>query len=67
MALTNQERLDALEEAKYSGVLEVDYGDRRIRYRSMAALKEAIYDLKIEMGLIKTKNRRRYAEHSKGL
>jgi len=48
--MTDQDRLAALEDAYYSGVLQVSHGDRMTRYRSMEELAQAIALLKEKLG-----------------
>lgn len=68
MALTDQQRLDALEDAYYSGVKTVEYANgKSVTYRSLSEIGAAIDRLKEKMGTAERKDRRRYAEHSKGL
>ncbi len=45
--------LEKLEAAVASGALEVEYNDRKVRYRSMEDLKEAIQIVKRGLGLVK--------------
>lgn len=48
MAFT-QKHIDALDEAIASGELEVDFGDRKIKYRSIEQLKSAKRHIKKEL------------------
>lgn len=67
MALTPKQQawLDALEDALYSGVLEVQHGDRTVKYRSLSDIMRAIALLKGEGGDNSGKISRRYAEFSR--
>lgn len=68
MALSAKQQawLDALEDALYSGVLEVSHGDRTVKYRSMNELMRAIEMLKASAGVGGAgKMSRRYAEFSR--
>lgn len=65
MAFT-QAQLDKLEEAIATGALEVEYGDKRVRYRSMAEMLQARELMARALGKRK-KSDRRYAEFHKGL
>jgi len=49
------------------GVLEVDYGDKRVIYRSLAEMLKLKNIMAIELGLVKKDGGRKYAEHNKGL
>jgi len=49
--------LEKLEAAVASGALEVEYNDRKVRYRSMKDLKEAIQIVKRGLGLVKRSGR----------
>lgn len=69
MALTDEQRLAALEDAYFSGVLEVQYGDKTTKYRSLNDIERAMNALKDRIGgADKAAHlRRRYAEFDKGL
>jgi len=45
MAYTMQQ-LEALEEAYASGQLEVEYADKRVKYRSISELERALYTVR---------------------
>lgn len=59
------EQLTALSDAIAQGVLTVEYADKKVTYRSLAEMKEILYDMKKDLGLAPPS--RRYAAHSKGL
>jgi hypothetical protein len=65
MAYTS-DQLAALEDAIAQGALEVEYKDRRVKYRSLAEMNEIRRQMKVELGTATT-NGRRFAEFSKGL
>lgn len=66
--MTNQEKqemLDELEKAYYEGVFEIQYNDKRVRYRSKEEMKQIIDELKIQLG-ISGKTSRYFAKFKKG-
>lgn len=68
MAITQsdlQEKLDAIECALYEGVLEVQYSDKKVRYRSFDEMKKTIDLIKSQLGKSK-KTCRIPAKFSKG-
>lgn len=68
--MTNEEKtelLEELEKAYYSGVSEIEYGGKKIKYQSSNEMKAKIELLKKELGLIKVNSKRKYASFSKGL
>lgn len=60
------EQLNALEEAIAQGALEVEYNDKRIRYRSLDEMQRIVNSMKKALGL-RAKVTRVYPKHSKGL
>jgi hypothetical protein len=65
MAYTS-EQLTTLEAAIAQGALEVEYKDKRVKYRSLAEMNELRRQMQVELGTFTT-NGRRFAEFSKGL
>jgi hypothetical protein len=61
-----QDDLTKLEAALASGALEVEYNDRKVRYRSIKELKEAIQIVKKDLGLV-NRSARILCETSKGI
>jgi hypothetical protein len=66
MAAT-QEKLDALEDAISQGVLEVEYSDKRVKYRTLNEMIRIANRMKIELGIITPGSGRRVAEYKSGL
>jgi hypothetical protein len=69
MAISNEEKqqmLDALERSLYEGVLEVEYNDKRVRYRSFKEMQAIIDKLKIQLGKT-AKTSKCFAKFDKGL
>ncbi len=69
MSITSEEKqtmLDALERALYEGVLEVQYNDKRVKYRSFNEMNKIIDKLKIELGQ-NSKTSKCFAKFGKGL
>lgn len=67
MALTTEEKqqfLDALEKSLFEGVLKVEYGDKKVEYRSVSEMIRIRDMLKNELGQGRAK--RTYASFSKG-
>ena len=62
-----QADVDALESAIYSGVLEVEYTDKRIRYRSMKDMLTALAMMKNSINGTVGKSVRLYDRFDKGL
>lgn len=66
-----REQLSILEAAIAQGALDVNYGDKRVTYRSLNEMLRTRDLMKKELGLTGnsgTKNsNRRYAAHTKGL
>lgn len=50
MAYT-QTQIENLEKAIASGVLEVEYQDRRVRYQSLAEMRRVLADMKASGGI----------------
>lgn len=68
MAFT-QAQIDALEDAIAQGVLEVYYGEKKIRYRDLDEMEKILNKMKLQVSG-KSRNVggvRLYAKHSKGL
>ena len=66
MAWTQEEH-DELEGAYKQGVLEVQYQDRKARYRSREQMKGILLEAKRELGLLAKGPIRKHAAFSKGL
>lgn len=66
MAFTSTQ-LSALDEAISAGVLEVQYTDKKVRYRSQKEMIELRNLMKRELGLSDTSKRRKTAVTGKGL
>lgn len=67
MALDPTEKqalLDALEKSIFEGVLKVEYGDKKVEYRSLNEMIRIRDILKNELGI--KGNRRTYGAFSKG-
>lgn len=60
------EQLTALEAAIAQGALEVQYKDRRVKFRDLAEMNEIRRQMRAELGVSKGSNRR-FASYSKGL
>ena len=69
MAQTNYtlEMLAALELAIAQGAKEVYYGDKRVSYRDLAEMLQIRNIMRAELGITNNFNRRKFAEHNKGL
>lgn len=65
MAAT-QEKLDALEDAISQGILEVEYSDKRVKYRSLNEMIRIATRMKTELGLIKPNSGRVYPKFNSG-
>lgn len=68
MALTPTEKqalYDALVRAIYEGALKVEYGDKKVEYRSLNEMVRLRNMLEVELG-IRCANRRTLASFSKG-
>ncbi len=61
-----QQQLEALEDALFEGVLEVEYDDKRVKYRSFREMQNTIDMIKKRLGQSK-KTCRIYADYSKGV
>lgn len=64
MAYT-QQQLDALEAAIAEGALKVEYGDKKVEYRSLNEMIRIREIMRADLGTLKP--RRTYAEFSKGI
>jgi hypothetical protein len=66
-----KEQLDILEAAIAQGALDVNYGDKRVTYRSLNEMMRTRDLMKKELGLIGNSvsgnSNRRFAVHRKGL
>ena len=60
------EKLEKLEEIISKGELEVEYQDRKVRYRPLSEMLKARTLVRKILGLRKKRNKK-YAEFSKGL
>ncbi|WP_153799065.1 phage head-tail joining protein [Foetidibacter luteolus] len=56
----------AITAAYAQGVTHVEYGDKRIIYRSLNEMKQIIEEMQIDLGLKKV-TRKKYAQFTKGL
>lgn len=61
-----EDDLAAIEEAIASGALEVEYNDRRVKYRSMNELKQARELIRRALGLTNKSGSRLLCEAKKG-
>ena len=59
--------LQALQDAIDQGVLEVEYSDKKVRYRSLDEMERIATKMKHELGLTKPANGRRVAQFRNGL
>ena len=66
MAYTIQQH-DALEDAISQGILEVEYSDKKVRYRSLDEMIRILNLMKSQLGLIKPNAGRHYAVFRSGL
>lgn len=65
--LTLQERIDALQEAYDNGVSEVEYADKKIKYRNLEEIERILEKLKAQQ-LGQTKiSRRKYVYFNSGI
>jgi len=62
-----QEMLNKLEEAIYSGVMEIEFSDRKIKYRSVKDMKSLIKTLKNELNPLQKKSNTIVPTYKKGL
>jgi len=66
-----REQLDILEAAIAQGALDVNYGDKRVTYRSLNEMMRTRDLMKKELGLsgnsVSGNNNRRFANYRKGL
>lgn len=60
-----QAQIDALEAAIATGALTVEYGDKKVTYRSLNEMKEILSDMQNSVAG-KKRIRRVFAKHSKG-
>jgi hypothetical protein len=66
MAWTNDD-LNNLQEAIGTGALEVQYTDKRVKYRSLDEMMRLLTLMKRELGLVDSSKRRKTAVTGKGL
>lgn len=66
MAYTTLE-YETLVKAIAQGALSVEYGDKKVTYRSLAEMLRLKKSMEVELGLGSGTSSRRYATHSKGL
>lgn len=59
--------LAKLDEAIATGALEVKYGDKAVKYRSLAEMLQVKKLMQIELGLMDNTNGRTFGSVSKGL
>ena len=64
---TLQERIDALQEAYDSGVLEVEYADKKIKYRNLEEIERILLKLKAEQAGQTKVSRRKYVSFNNGV
>lgn len=60
------EQHNLLEEAISQGVLEVEYSDKKVKYRSLDDMLRTLTLMKNQLGLIKANSGRKYAQFSSG-
>lgn len=59
--------LQALEAAIATGALEVEYADKKIKYRSLAEMQQIRNQMLQELGTAPKTPKRIFAQHSKGV
>lgn len=67
MAIYTMEQYQALIEAIAEGVLEVQYADKKVRYRSLSDMLQVKKLMEDDLGLTKAGSNRRVGVFSKGL
>lgn len=65
--MATQAELDALESAIAEGVLQVQFQDRNVRYRSLDEMYRIRDQLRKELGVSSATQTRRFVSTSKGL
>lgn len=66
MAYTTLE-YETLVKAIAQGALSVEYGDKKVTYRSLEEMLRLKKSMEVELGIASGTSSRRYATHSKGL
>lgn len=66
MAYTTLE-YETLVKAIAQGALSVEYGDKKVTYRSLEEMLRLKKSMEVELGITSGTSSRRYATHSKGL
>lgn len=61
------DQLSALEAAMATGAMEVQYGDKTVRYQSLKDMMLLRNTMRNELGLNTQQSGRKLAQHSKGL
>lgn len=67
MATYTQAQYDKLVAAIAEGVLTVEYGDKKVTYRSLAEMKQIKAEMEVDLGLRKPGGGRKYGTFSKGI
>lgn len=62
-----QDNITALEQAIATGALEVWYGDKRVKYRTLDEMKEILAIMKEALDQTLKPKRRHYADYNSGL
>lgn len=61
------EQHDALEAAIAQGALRVEYGDKKVQYRSLDDMIRILNLMKSQLGLLSPTGGRKYADFSNGI
>ena len=62
------EQYNTLQAAIATGAMEVEYADNKVKYRSLAEMKQTLSDMKADLGLNTSRNSRVVrTQYSKGL
>jgi hypothetical protein len=67
MASYTQEQLSALEAAVAQGVLTVEYGDKKVTYRSLNEMLRLIDMMRKDIGVSSKNGGKKFAQFDKGL
>lgn len=67
MPAYTQLQYDTLQAAIAQGALKVEYGDKKVEYRSLKDMLELLNIMGNDLGLVPARSGRRYATFSKGL
>ncbi len=67
MAIFTTEQYQALTKSIALGVLEVNYGNKKVTYRSLNEMLRIKSQMESDLGISTFNNRIRYAQHTKGL